>query len=100
MKALAKLVEGIGYAEGLPVVVNPGILDPGEFIDTVLKIRIPNPFMPDTPQRIATDTSQKLAIRYGGDDQGLRPHPRASCGGSETDSSGLCRMAALSYGSG
>ena len=27
--------------------------------------RIPNPFMPDTPQRIATDTSQKLAIRYG-----------------------------------
>lgn len=64
-EALAKLVEGIGYAEGLPVVVNPGILDPEKFIDTVLKIRIPNPFMPDTPQRIATDTSQKLAIRYG-----------------------------------
>lgn len=62
---LRKLVEGIGYREGLPVVVNPGILDPKEFIDTVLKVRIPNPFMPDTPQRIATDTSQKLAIRYG-----------------------------------
>lgn len=62
---LVKLVETIGYREGLPVVVNPGILDPKEFIDTVLKVRVPNPFMPDTPQRIATDTSQKLAIRFG-----------------------------------
>lgn len=62
---LKKLVEIIGYQEGLPVVVNPGILDPKEFIDTVVNVRIPNPFMPDTPQRIATDTSQKLAIRFG-----------------------------------
>ena len=62
---LVKLVEIIGYQEGLPVVVNPGILDPKEFIDTVLQVRVPNPFMPDTPQRIATDTSQKLAIRFG-----------------------------------
>ena len=62
---LVKLVETVGYKEGLPVVVNPGILDPKEFIDTVLKVRVPNPFMPDTPQRIATDTSQKLAIRFG-----------------------------------
>lgn len=62
---LVKLVEKVGYQEGLPVVVNPGILDPKEFIDTVLRVRVPNPFMPDTPQRIATDTSQKLAIRFG-----------------------------------
>ncbi len=62
---LKKLVQTIGYVEGLPVVVNPGILDPKEFIDTVVNVRIPNPFMPDTPQRIATDTSQKLAIRFG-----------------------------------
>lgn len=62
---LKRLVEVIGYKEGLPVVVDPGILDPKEFIDTVLNVRIPNPFMPDTPQRIATDTSQKLAIRFG-----------------------------------
>ncbi|HAB95146.1 MAG TPA: mannitol dehydrogenase family protein, partial [Lachnospiraceae bacterium] len=60
-----KLVKTIGYKEGLPVVINPGILDPKKFIDTVLNVRIPNPFMPDTPQRIATDTSQKLAIRFG-----------------------------------
>ncbi len=62
---LKKMVETIGYVEGLPVVVNPGILDPKEFIDQVVNVRIPNPFMPDTPQRIATDTSQKLAIRFG-----------------------------------
>ncbi len=62
---LRKLVESIGYVEGLPVVVNPGVLDPKEFIDTVLNVRVPNPFMPDTPQRIATDTSQKLSIRFG-----------------------------------
>ena len=62
---LRRLVEIIGYEEGLPVVTDPGIISPREFIDTVLDIRIPNPFMPDTPQRIATDTSQKLAIRFG-----------------------------------
>ena len=31
---LRKMVERIGYTEGLPVVVDPGILDPKEFIDT------------------------------------------------------------------
>lgn len=64
-RELRRLVERIGYEEGLPVVSAPEILDPKKFIDTVLNVRIPNPFMPDTPQRIATDTSQKLAIRFG-----------------------------------
>lgn len=62
---LVKLVEIIGYQEGLPVVTDPGILSPKKFIDEVLQIRVPNPFMPDTPQRIACDTSQKLSIRFG-----------------------------------
>ncbi len=62
---LKKFVETVGYVEGLPVVVDPGIIRPKDFIDAVVNIRIPNPFMPDTPQRIATDTSQKLAIRFG-----------------------------------
>lgn len=62
---LRSLVEKIGYQEGLPVVVNPGIIKPEDFIDEVLNVRVPNPFMPDTPQRIATDTSQKLSIRFG-----------------------------------
>lgn len=62
---LKALVEKIGYEEGFPVVVNPGIIHPKKFIDEVIQIRFPNPFMPDTPQRIATDTSQKLGIRFG-----------------------------------
>ncbi|MDR3283676.1 MAG: mannitol dehydrogenase family protein [Treponema sp.] len=62
---LVKLIEAIGYKEGLPVVVDPGILSPKQFIDEVLRVRLPNPFMPDTPQRIATDTSQKIPIRFG-----------------------------------
>lgn len=62
---LKKLVERIGYQEGLPVVVDPGIISPRAFLSEVLQIRFPNPFIPDTPQRIATDTSQKLAARFG-----------------------------------
>lgn len=62
---LVKLVKLIGYKEGLPVVVNPGILDPKAFIDEVVGERLPNPYIPDTPQRIATDTSQKIPVRFG-----------------------------------
>lgn len=62
---LKAMVEKIGYVEGMPVVVHPGIIDPRDFIREVLEVRLPNPFMPDTPQRIATDTSQKLSIRFG-----------------------------------
>ncbi|MGN1146857.1 MAG: mannitol dehydrogenase family protein [Lachnospiraceae bacterium] len=59
------LITRMGYEEGMPVVVNPGIISPEDFIAQVLKKRLPNPFMPDTPQRIASDTSQKLPIRFG-----------------------------------
>ena len=62
---LKKLVEKVGYQEGMPVVVNPGIIDPKAFIKEVLEVRFPNPNIPDTPQRIATDTSQKVGIRFG-----------------------------------
>lgn len=62
---LTGLIKTIGYKEGLPVVRDPGIINPKDFIDTVVEVRLPNPFMPDTPQRIACDTSQKLAIRFG-----------------------------------
>ena len=62
---LNRLVRAIGYREGLPAAVDPGVLDPGEFLDTVVNVRFPNPFLPDTPQRIATDTSQKMPFRFG-----------------------------------
>lgn len=62
---LVTLVKTIGYREGLPVVTDPGIISPKAFIDEVVQQRLPNPFIPDTPQRIATDTSQKVGIRFG-----------------------------------
>jgi fructuronate reductase len=62
---LKALVEKIGYAEGIPVVVDPKIFSPIDFIHEVVNQRLPNPFIPDTPQRIATDTSQKIVIRFG-----------------------------------
>jgi fructuronate reductase len=63
--ALVKLIEGVGYTEGLPVVTDPQIIKPKEFIDQVIKVRLPNPFMPDAPQRIAMDSSMKIPIRFG-----------------------------------
>jgi len=62
---LRNFVERLGYEEELPVVENPIVLDPKEFLETVLNERLPNPNLPDTPQRIACDTSQKLPIRFG-----------------------------------
>lgn len=62
---LKSFITKMAYSEGMPVVVNPGIINPKDFLDEVLTKRLPNPFMPDTPQRIATDTSQKLPIRFG-----------------------------------
>ena len=59
------LVTKLGYLEAMPVVADPGVLKPADFIDVVLNRRLPNPFMPDAPQRIATDTSQKLSVRFG-----------------------------------
>ncbi len=62
---LVALVNRLGYVEGLPVVTDPKILSPRTFLDEVITQRLPNPFMPDAPQRIATDTSQKVGIRFG-----------------------------------
>ncbi|MCR5431331.1 MAG: mannitol dehydrogenase family protein [Lachnospiraceae bacterium] len=64
-KDLVALITKMSAQEGMPVVVDPGIIKPEKFLEECLKERFPNPFMPDTPQRIATDTSQKLPIRYG-----------------------------------
>ncbi|MBQ3648856.1 MAG: mannitol dehydrogenase family protein, partial [Treponema sp.] len=75
---LLRLVKRLGYEEGLPVVVDPGIIKPRDFIDEVVNVRIPNPFMPDTPQRIACDTSQKLSIRFGETIKGYLDRPDLS----------------------
>ncbi len=62
---ITALIRRLGYVEGLPVATDPGILSPKAFIDEVINERLPNPFMPDDPRRIATDTSQKVGIRFG-----------------------------------
>jgi len=62
---LVNLIKGVGYIEGLPVVTDPLIIKPKDFIDQVINVRLPNPFMPDAPQRIAMDTSLKIPIRFG-----------------------------------
>lgn len=62
---LKNFIDSMSHEEGMPFVVDPGVIDPEKFLKEVLTERFPNPFMPDTPQRIATDTSQKLSIRYG-----------------------------------
>ena len=62
---IRSFVQKLGYIEAMPVVTDPGVLNPYEFIGDVINRRLPNPFMPDAPQRISMDTSQKLPIRFG-----------------------------------
>ncbi|MBM7825043.1 fructuronate reductase [Arcanobacterium pluranimalium] len=64
-EALAALVNQLGWNEGLPVVVDPGIVKPEDFLREVLEVRFPNRYLPDDPARIAMDTSQKIPIRFG-----------------------------------
>lgn len=87
---LKTLIWEIGPIEGMKVVTDPGILSPEDFVKEVIEVRLPNPFLPDTPQRIATDTSQKVGIRFGetikayvnkyGDGKGLKAIPLAIAG--------------------
>ena len=62
---LVKLINTLGYDEGLKVVDDPKILSPKAFLDEVINERLPNKCLPDSPQRIATDTSQKVLVRFG-----------------------------------
>lgn len=62
---ISRFINLLGRKEMLPVAVDPGIIDRKKFLDEVLLKRLPNPAIPDTPQRIATDTSLKMPVRYG-----------------------------------
>jgi fructuronate reductase len=64
-KNLKAFIEKVGYVEGMPVVVDPGIINAMDFIKETIEVRFPNPFVPDTPQRIASDTSKKISVRFG-----------------------------------
>ncbi len=62
---LCLLVNRLGYDEGLKVVEDPKILNPESFLKEVIESRLVNRALPDTPQRIATDTSLKVPVRFG-----------------------------------
>lgn len=52
--------------ESMPVVVNPGILNPEAFAKECIEKRFVNAYLPDTAQRITTDNSQAIKMRYSG----------------------------------
>ena len=56
---LKGLIEKIGYVEGMPVVTDPGIIKPMDFIHEVIDQRFPNPFMPDTPSALPRTPARK-----------------------------------------
>lgn len=64
-KELVNLVTRMSEQEAMPMVADPGVIDPVSFLHEVLGERYPNPFLQDSPQRIATDTSRKIAPRFG-----------------------------------
>ncbi len=58
-------IKRLGYVEGCPLWATPAS---GARRHSSMKLFVTapaNPFMPDAPQRIATDTSQKVGIRFG-----------------------------------
>lgn len=62
--ASLKFAEAIG-AEGMEVVPDPKIISPKEFLDECLYERFPNLYLGDTVQRLVTDISQGVGIRFG-----------------------------------
>ena len=64
---LVNLITRLSEQEAMPMVADPGVIDPEAFLHEVLGERYPNPFLQDSPQRTATDTSRKIAPRFGTD---------------------------------
>ena len=62
---MMKMARMVAYDEGLPVVPDPGILSPQEFVDELFSDRFPNEYLGDTNLRLAVDVSQMVGIRFG-----------------------------------
>ena len=62
---LKVLAHNVGYVEGLPRVVDPGIFSAREFLDEVIEKRMPNKYLGDSTARICTDSSQGVGVRFG-----------------------------------
>ena len=64
-KDILNLLNKMAYLEMLPVVSDPKVISPDFFIDEVMKKRLTNSYLLDTPQRISSDTSRKMRARFG-----------------------------------
>ena len=62
---LRQLAERVSFGEGMQVVKDPGIISPAAFLEELMTVRFPNAYIPDTPQRLCTDISQGLGVRFG-----------------------------------
>lgn len=63
---IKRIIECMGYEETLPLVVDPVIINPQNFLEECINVRFPNFFLPDNPARITTDASKKISARFGG----------------------------------
>ncbi|MCL2633491.1 MAG: mannitol dehydrogenase family protein [Oscillospiraceae bacterium] len=63
--SIKRFIIRLGYGELMPMVVNPGVIEPLKFMNEVITERFPNPCIPDMPERILCDTSQKIPVRFG-----------------------------------
>ena len=59
-----RLAHAVGE-EGMDTVPDPGILSPRAFLEECLNERFPNPYLGDTVQRLVTDISQGVGVRFG-----------------------------------
>lgn len=62
---LVNLITLLSRGEMMRMARDPGVIDPFDYLHEALTVRYPNPNLPDTPHRIAMDTSQKLTTRFG-----------------------------------
>ncbi|MDR1482571.1 MAG: mannitol dehydrogenase family protein [Synergistaceae bacterium] len=59
------LVMKVGYEESLPTVAASGVFNPEAFLRETIEDRLTNPYLHDTPGRIAADMSRKLDTCFG-----------------------------------
>lgn len=62
---LLKMGRQVAYGEGLPVVEDPKIISPQDFLDELFEDRFPNEYLGDTNLRLSTDVSQGVGVRFG-----------------------------------
>lgn len=63
---IKRVIECLGYEEMIPLVVDPVIINPQDFLNECINVRFCNTFLPDTTARITMDASMKISARFEG----------------------------------